>query len=270
MGCHTWFYRRCNQEELNDIKSTLVSNTLDNYSIWENIVNGNYHLIPLNSIEYVLYEGYDPNDLCDLSKYSELVYNSLYRYEYSDVIKYVEDILSERPEWITIEYDKLNKEEQEKLDLIVQSNFSWKDFKTFQNYLTTYYDISFNEYAVIRKRKYNEILKHIDMSNPIEWTEFDNNIISLIENCELDVSLVLSKGIVIINNGNIYTDKDMPGDVFRLRDYDAPRFTNRYELIDWVNNWKKENNEDPLSEEQIKQIHETFDKYNDDVVVEFG
>ena len=130
--------------------------------------------------------------------------------------------------------------------------------------------LSFNEYAVIRKRNYNEILKHIDMSNPIEWTEYDNNIISLIENCELDVSLVLSKGIVIINNGNIYTDKDMPGDVFRLRDYDAPRFTNRYELIDWVNNWKKENNEDLLTEEQIKQIHETFDKYNDDVVVDFG
>ena len=108
------------------------------------------------------------------------------------------------------------------------------------------------------------------MSNPIEWTDFDNNIISLIKNCELDVSLGLSNGIVIINNGNIYTDKDMPGDVFRLRDYDAPRFTNRYELIDWVNNWKKENNEDPLTEEQIKQIHETFDKYNDDVVVDFG
>ena len=195
-------------------------------------------------------------------EYSEYAYNILYT-EYIDIISSVDEICKNNPDYENIYYNSLPEVEREKLDLAALY-YGFKNFLDIQKYILDYHGASFYDFCVLSRNMFRKKLSYFDIQNIEEFTKNDD-----IENIELSY-IDISHGVLIKHKGIFYTDKDMPGDVFRLRDYDAPRFTNRYELIDWVNAWKKEHNEDLLTEEQIKRIHEIFDKYNDDVVVEFG
>ena len=142
--------------------------------------------------------------------------------------------------------------------------YGFKNFLDIQKYILDYHGASFSDFCVLYRNMFRKKLSYFDIQNIEEITENDN-----MENIEVSC-ISISHGVLIKHKGRLYTDKDMTHDIFRIHDYDSPIFDNRYELIDWVNNWKKENNEDLLTEEQIKRIHEIFDKYNDDVVVDFG
>lgn len=264
MGCHTWFYRRCNQEEMNAIKQDSVNYILGRYNIWENAVNKRYDLIPWDDIDFYL-----PldrrSDYDTIEKYTEHVYDILYTYEYKETIQGIEELIQKHPEYLDLDFNLLTEHQQYELNYKVNYYNGFDSFLELQNYINMYYGKSFDEFCVIERNKYRDELKKLDLSNILEYNEKDR----LIDIKHISLSTG-GYGVLKIYNEKFYTDKGCPNDLFRIHNYDAPTFDNPYELIDWVNNYRSERHEEHLTEEQIKQIHETFDKYNDDVVVDFG
>lgn len=108
--------------------------------------------------------------------------------------------------------------------------------------------------------------KKLDLSNILEHTEKDRLL-------ELEKIAYLStggSGIIKIHNDKFYTDNNCPHDLFRIYNYNAPTFDNPYELIDWVNNFKSERQEQCLTEEETASILNFFEENNGDAVVDFG
>lgn len=264
MGCHTWFYRRCNTEEMNAIKQNSVEWLLTNYNIWENAVNKRYDLIPWEDIYY-----YSPLDsILDydtIEKYTEHVYDMLYNIRYKETIQIIEELIQNHPEYLDLDYNSLSEIEKCELNIKVNYYNGFDNFIELQNYINTYYGKSFDEYCVIERNKYRKELEKLDLSNILEHTEKDR-IIDL-----KYVSLSAgTRGIIKIHNGNFYTDAGCQHDIFRIYDYDAPTFDNPYELIDWVNNYRSERQEEYLTEEETSGILKFFEENGGDAVVDFG
>lgn len=264
MGCHTWFYRRCNKEEMNVIKQNSVEWLLTNYNTWENAVNKRYDLIPWGDIDF-----YSPLDsILDydtIEKYTEHVYDILYTYMYKETIQVVEELIQKHPEYLNLDYNSLSKLEKCELNIKVNYYNGFDNFIELQNYINTYYGKSFDEFCVIERNKYRKELEKLDLSNIIEYTENDK----LLELNNIE-HLSSGTGVIKIHNGKFYTDNGCRHDLFRIYDYDAPTFDNPYELIDWVNNYRSENNKENLTEEEISGIMNFFEENGGDAVVDFG
>ena len=125
-----------------------------------------------------------------------------------------------------------------------------------------FYGISFSEFCKIQKDNYETELNSLDLSQPKIYTDKDDYT-------KL-ARYHLGSGVIKSHNGHLYTDNGCWHDVFRVYDYDAPTFDNPEELIDWVNNYKFEENEDLLTEEQIDTIRMFFEENNGDALVDFG
>ena len=265
MGCHTWFYRRCNQEEMNAIKQNAVDWLLKKYNLWENAVNKRYDLIPWDDIDFYLplnrREDYDT-----IEKYTEHVYNVLYTYEYEETIQGVEELIQKHPEYLDLDFNVLSDYQQCELNLKVNYYNGFNNFLELQEYIKTYYEKSFDEFCVIEKNKYKDELKKLDFTNLLEYTEKDKLQV-LKNNAYL---LTGGHGIIKVHNEKIYTDIGCPHDLFRIYDYDAPTFDNPYELIDWVNNYRSERQEEYLTEEETASILNFFKENDGDAVVDFG
>lgn len=265
MGCHTWFYRRCNKEEMNAIKQNAVDWLLKKYNLWENAVNKRYDLIPWDDIDF-----YSPLDsrlnYDTIEKYTEYVYDMLYTYEYKETIQGIEELIKKYPEYIELDYNSLSENEKCELDIKVNYYNGFNNFIELHNYVNTYYGKSFDEYCVIERNRYRDELKKLDLTNLIEYTENDR-LIDLKHIAFLSTGV---HGIIKIHNGNFYTDNGCQHDMFRIYAYDAPTFDNPYELIDWVNNYRSERHEEYLTEEETSGILNFFEENGGDAVVDFG
>lgn len=265
MGCHTWFYRRCNQEEMNTIKQNSVDWFLKKYNLWENAINKRYDLIPWDDINFC-----SPLDsrlnYDTIEKYTEYVYDMLYTYEYTETIQGIEELIKKYPEYIELDYNSLSENEKCELDIKVNYYNGFNNFIELQNYVNTYYGKSFDEYCIIERNKYRDELKKLDLTNLIEYTENDR-LIDLKHIAFLSTGV---HGIIKIHNGNFYTDAGCQHDMFRIYDYNAPTFDNPYELIDWVNNYRSERQEEYLTEEETAGILKFFEENGGDAVVDFG
>ena len=264
MGCHTWFYRRCNQEEMNAIKQNAVDWLIKKYNLWENAVNKRYDLIPWDDVDFYLPMDFRSN-YDTVEKYTEHVYDMLYTYEYKETVQGIEELVQKHPDYVDLDYNSLSENEKCELDIKVNYCNGFNNFIELQNYVNMYYGKSFDEFCVIERNKYRKELEKLDLSNILEYTEKDR-IIDL-----KYVSLSTgTHGIIKIHNEKFYTDAGCQHDMFRIYDYDAPTFDNPYELIDWVNNFKSERQEPSLTEEETAGILNFFEENNGDAVVDFG
>lgn len=268
MGCHTWCYRKCNKKELDEIKIHELSHLICKYNKWDCAVNGKYHMIPFDELGvYVVFDertNYPTN-----AEYSKYAYEMLYKYEYLETIQSINEFLDKHPDYLDIEYDSISEEEKEQLNLIAISNCGWPNFKMLQNYLQTYYDKSFDEFCVIQKNLCKYELSLFDITTS-EWTEKENELVKAIEEGKIQHGLSLPGALIKIHNGNIYSDRDMPHDIFRIDEYLSEVLDNPDEIIDFVNNLKSENNKEPLTEEEISNIYKVFEKHNGNVIMDFG
>lgn len=265
MGCHTWFYRRCNAEEMNAIKQNSVEWLLKKYNIWENAVNKRYDLIPWDDIDFYLPLD-DITNHDTIEKYTEHVHDMLYTYEYEETIKGIEELIQKHPEYPTLDFNSLSEYQQHELNYKVNYYNGFDSFLELQEYINTFYGKSFDEFCVIQRNKYRNELKKLDLSNILEHTEKDR----LLELEKIAYISTGGSGIIKIHNDKFYTDNNCPHDLFRIYNYDAPTFDNPYELIDWVNNFKSERQEQGLTEEETSSILNFFEENNGDAVVDFG
>lgn len=265
MGCHTWFYRRCNQEEMNVIKQNSVDWILKKYNIWENAANKRYDLIPWDDIDFYLpldnRANYDT-----IEKYTEHVYDMLYTYEYQETIQGIEELIQKHPDYLNLDFNSLPEHKQYELNYKVNYYNGFDSFPELQEYIKTYYGKSFDEFCVIERNKYRNELKKLDLTNPLEYNKNDR----LIDLKHIAFIATAGKGIVKIHNEKFYVDSGCPHDLFRIYNYEAPTFDNPYELINWVNNYKSENNQENLTEEEISGILNFFEENGGDAVVDFG
>ena len=265
MGCHTWFYRRCNQEEMNAIKQNSVEWLLKKYNVWENVVNKRYDLIPWDDVDFYLPMDFRSN-YDTIEKYTEHVYDMLYTYEYEETIQGIEELIKKHPDYLDLDFNALPEYQQNELNYKVNYYNGFDSFVELQENIKTYYGKSFDEFSFIERNKYRDELKKLDLSNILEYTEKDR----LLELKRIAYLSTGGSGIIKIHNGKFYTDNGCPHDLFRIYNYDAPTFDNPYELIEWVDNYKFEENEDLLTEEQIDIIRKFFEENNGDAVVDFG
>lgn len=265
MGCHTWFYRRCNQEEMNAIKQHAADWLFKKYNLWENAVNKRYDLIPWDDIDFYLpldcRTNYDT-----IEKYTEHVYNMLYTYEYEQTIQGVDELVQKHPEYLDLDFNSLSEEQQCELNFRINYYNGFDSFLELQEYINTFYGKSFYEFCVIQRNRHRDELKKLDLSNLLEYTENDK----LLELNNSAYLLTGKHGVIKVHNEKIYTDVGCPHDLFRIYDYNAPTFDNPYELIDWVNNFKSERHEQGLTEEETSAILKFFEENNGDAVVDFG
>ena len=265
MGCHTWFYRRCNQEEMNAIKQNSAEWIIKKYNLWENAVNKRYDLIPWDDIDFYLplncRANYDT-----IEKYTEHVYDMLYTYEYKETIQGIEELIKKHPDYLDLDFNTLPEYQQHELNLKVNYYNGFNNFLELQEYIKTYYEKSFDEFCIIERNKYRNELKKLDLTNIIEYTENDR----LIDIKHIAFLSTGGHGVVKIHNGKFYIDINCPHDSFRIYDYDAPTFDNPYKLIDWVNNYRSERQEEHLTEEETAGILKFFEENGGDAVVDFG
>ena len=265
MGCHTWFYRRCNQEEMNAIKQNSVEWLLKKYNVWENVVNKRYDLIPWDDVDFYLPIDFRSN-YDTIEKYTEHVYDMLYTYEYVETIQGIEELVKKHPDYLDLDFNALPEYQQNELNYKVNYYNGFDSFVELQEYIKTYYGKSFDEFSFIERNKYRDELKKLDLSNILEHTEKDR----LLELKRIAYLSTGGSGIIKIHNDKFYTDNGCPHDLFRIYNYDAPTFDNPYELIDWVNNYRSERQEEYLTEEETSGILKFFEENDGDVVVDFG
>ena len=260
----SYFYRRCNQQELNLIKQNSIDWVLSKLNMYELALQKKFDQIPYSDI--YIFTNYKPKNI---ENYGELVYNSLYK-EYLETISCIRDLNDLHPEYINIDYEKLSAEEKEKLDLSVMYNNGYDNFLELQNELLQFNNITFDEYCRNNKREYEKQYYSWDTNNIIEWTELDSkNLKNGIFNKKI---LCGSIGAPTkIYNGTLYTNKDTPNNIISINDFffDIPEFHNVEELIDWVMSSKKECKEDLLTEEEIKMIQKIFEEHDNDMIVVF-
>ena len=174
MGCHTWFYRRCNQEEMNAIKQNAVDWLLKKYNLWENAVNKRYDLIPWDDIDFYL-----PldrrSDYDTIEKYTEHVYNMLYTYEYEETIQGIEELIKKHPDYFDLDFNSLPEYQQHELNLKVNYYNGFDNFLELQEYIKTYYEKSFDEFCAIERNKYRNVLKNSYGQGPLEFVNLIKN-----------------------------------------------------------------------------------------------
>lgn len=261
MGCHTWFYRRCTQEELNYMKEETYKWLKNKCTFWNNVIKGELYKIPFEQVDC-----YDllvtENSFNSEQERSEWIYKMIYENEYVETVSGIDDFVRLHPDYLDIDYNSLPDSEKEKLDIEAMYNNGFSNFLELQNHIKKFYGISFSEFCKIQKDHYDTELNSLDLSQPKIYTDKDDYT-------KL-ARYHLGSGVIKSHNGHLYTDAGCWHDVFRVYDYDAPTFDNPEELIDWVNNYKFEENEDLLTEEQIDIIRKFFEENNGDALVDFG